>query len=123
MRLGHGRDSRFAEPKWPRNEYEILVWSRIAAQVTDFTRKEGAPMSALEAQEVRHLLLKSHDEYRQLAERHHQLDDRLHELSEKHYLSDAEQFEEVTIKKRKLALKDEMERIARNYASTRARMS
>ncbi len=80
-------------------------------------------MSALEAQEVRHLLLRSNDEYRHLAERHHQLDDRLHELSGKHYLSNAEQFEEVTIKKRKLALKDEMERIAREYARTRGRMS
>ena len=61
-------------------------------------------MSAAEAQEVKNLLLRSHDEYRELAERHHQLDGRLHELTEKHYLSDTEQVEEVTIKKRKLAL-------------------
>ena len=74
-------------------------------------------MSVAEAQEVKNLLLKSHDEYRQLAERHHQLDDRLHELTEKHYLSDTEQLEEVTIKKRKLALKDQMEAIARDYGS------
>ena len=70
-------------------------------------------MSAAEAQEVRNLLLQSNDQYRQLAERHHQLDHRLHELTGKHYLSDSEQFEEVTIKKRKLALKDQMELIAR----------
>jgi len=72
-------------------------------------------MSIAEAQEVKNLLLRSHDEYRELAERHHQLDDRLHELTEKHYLSDTEQLEEVTIKKRKLALKDQMEAIARDY--------
>jgi uncharacterized protein YdcH (DUF465 family) len=74
-------------------------------------------MSAAEAQEVKNLLLRSNDQFRQLAERHHQLDDRLHQLTEKHYLSDTEQFEEVTLKKRKLALKDEMEAIARDYAS------
>jgi uncharacterized protein YdcH (DUF465 family) len=44
-------------------------------------------MSAAEAQEVKTLLLKSNEHYRELVERHHQLDDRLHELTEKHYLS------------------------------------
>jgi uncharacterized protein YdcH (DUF465 family) len=79
--------------------------------------KEGAGMSAAEGQEVKNLLLRSNDHYRELAERHHQLDDRLHELTEKHYLSNTEQLEEVTIKKRKLALKDQMEAIARDYSS------
>ena len=51
----------------------------------------------------------TNDEYRQLAEQHHELDDRLHELTDKPYLSDSEQVEEVTLKKRKLALKDHME--------------
>ena len=74
-------------------------------------------MSAAEAQDVRNLLLRSNDQYRELAERHHQLDDRLHELTEKPYLSDTEQFEEVTLKKRKLALKDQMEAMARDYRS------
>jgi uncharacterized protein YdcH (DUF465 family) len=72
-------------------------------------------MSAAEAQEVKNVLLQSHDQYRQLAERHHELDTRLHELAEKHYLSASEQVEEVTIKKRKLALKDQMEAIARQH--------
>ena len=73
-------------------------------------------MSPAEAQEVKNLLLHSNDQYRDLAQRHHQLDDRLHQLLERHYLSTQEQLEEVTLKKRKLALKDEMERIARDYA-------
>ena len=46
---------------------------------------------------------------------HRQLDERLHELETKHYLSEAEQVEEVTIKKRKLQLKDRMEDIMRRY--------
>jgi hypothetical protein len=33
----------------------------------------------------------------------------------KHYLSDSEQFEEVTLKKRKLQLKDRMEEILRTH--------
>ena len=74
-------------------------------------------MNAAEAQEVKHFLLQSHEQYRQLAERHHQLDDRLHELIDKHYLSDSEQVEEVTLKKRKLALKDRMEQIAAEWAA------
>ena len=66
-----------------------------------------------ETQDLKHLLLETNDEYRQLAAKHHELDDRLHELTTKHYLTDTEQFEEVTLKKRKLRLKDRMEEIAR----------
>ena len=80
-------------------------------------------MSPAEAQEVRALLLRDHEQYRQLAERHHQLDDRLHELTGKHYLSASEQLEEVTLKKRKLALKDQMEEIARGYSAPSGRPS
>ena len=80
-------------------------------------------MSAAEAQEVKNFLLQSDQQFRQLAEQHHQLDDRLHQLIEKHYLSDTEQVEEVTLKKRKLALKDQMERIVREYARQHSRAS
>jgi len=77
-------------------------------------------MSPAEAQEVRNLLLRDHQTYRELAERHHQLDDRLHTFTDRHYLTNSEQVEEVTLKKRKLALKDRMEEIAREYAHSRA---
>ena len=73
-------------------------------------------MNTAETQEVKHFLLQSHDGYRELAERHHALDDRLHELIEKPHLSDSEQVEETTIKKRKLALKDRMEQIVVEWA-------
>ena len=80
-------------------------------------------MNAAEAQEVKRLLMQSNDQYRQLSERHHLLDDRLHQLTEQHYLSATEQFEEVTLKKKKLALKDQMERMALEYARTHIRAS
>ena len=78
-------------------------------------------MNAAEAQEVKSLLLRNDDTYRQLVEQHHQLDHRLHELTERHYLSISEQVEESTLKKRKLALKDRMEEMARLYADSHQR--
>ena len=53
------------------------------------------------------------DELKHLAAQHHDLDDRLSKLSSRHYLSEPEQLEEVTLKKRKLQLKDRMESIRR----------
>jgi uncharacterized protein YdcH (DUF465 family) len=80
-------------------------------------------MSAAEAQEVKNHLLTSDPQFRTLAEQHHQLDDRLHQLIDKHYLSTNEQLEEVTLKKQKLALKDRMESIVREYARQHSRAS
>ena len=67
------------------------------------------------AEDLKHLLIETNEEFRQLASKHHILDDRLHELEGKQYLSDAEQFEEVKLKKRKLQVKDQMELILRNF--------
>lgn len=72
-------------------------------------------MPTANAQELKELLLKTDEEFRQLATQHHELDGRLHELSCKSYLSEPEQVEEVTLKKRKLQLKDRMESILRRY--------
>ena len=60
-------------------------------------------------------LLKTDEEFHDLAAKHHELEDRLHELTAKHYLSEPEQVEEVTLKKRKLQLKDRTEDILRRY--------
>ena len=53
------------------------------------------------------------EEYQDLAAKHHELDERLTQLTAKHYLSEPEQLEEATLKKRKLALKDRMEDLRR----------
>ncbi len=58
-----------------------------------------------------------------LAAEHHQLDDRLHELTVKSYLSEPEQVEEVTLKKRKLQIKDRMERLRRRSRGSAQAMS
>jgi uncharacterized protein YdcH (DUF465 family) len=68
-----------------------------------------------QGQDLRELLLQTDEEFHRLAAKHHELEDRLHELTAKHYLSEPEQVEEVTLKKRKLQLKDRMEDILRRH--------
>ena len=65
--------------------------------------------------EIRAKLLQTDEEFRALSERHHDLDERLHELSSRSYLAEPELVEEVTLKKRKLQLKDRMEDILRRH--------
>lgn len=65
--------------------------------------------------DLKELLFKTDEEFHNLAEKHQQLESRLHELTAKHYLSEPEQVEEVTLKKRKLQLKDRMEDILRRH--------
>lgn len=82
-------------------------------------------MNAAEAQDGKHLLLQNNllennDQYRALADQHHQLDDQLHRYTVRHYLSPTEQIEEVTLKKRKLAVKDQMEALAREFGPPRS---
>ncbi len=67
------------------------------------------------AQDLKNLLLESDDEFKELAARHQDLEHRLNELSGRNYLSEPEKVEEVTLKKRKLQIKDRMEDIARRY--------
>jgi uncharacterized protein YdcH (DUF465 family) len=66
------------------------------------------------SQDAKEVLLQTDQEFRDLAAQHHQLEGRLHELTTKPYLSEPEQREEVTLKKRKLQLKDRMEDILRH---------
>lgn len=73
-----------------------------------------------ESPDLKHILLETNGTYRELVSRHHELDDRLHELESKPYLTDTERLEETSLKKRKLHVKDRMEQIVREHASTRS---
>ena len=75
-----------------------------------------------QSQGLRDLLLQTDEEFHNLAAKHHELEDRLHELTAKHYLSEPEQLEQVTLKKRKLQLKDRMEDIIRRRQQSDASM-
>ena len=66
-------------------------------------------------EEMKRQLLQNNEEFRQLATQHHDLDKKLHNLASRHYLSQPEQVEEVTLKKRELQLKDQMETIIRRH--------
>jgi uncharacterized protein len=65
--------------------------------------------------ELRDQLLKENTEYRRLAAEHQLYDHQLEDLSNKHFLSDEEQLQEKTLKKKKLMLKDQMYSIVQKY--------
>jgi hypothetical protein len=71
-----------------------------------------------DAQELKETLLQTDPEFRRLYADHRDLDTRLLELANKHYLSESEQFEEVRLKKKKLQLKDQMEDIIRRHRAS-----
>jgi uncharacterized protein YdcH (DUF465 family) len=73
---------------------------------------------SVDAHQLRDLLMQSDQEFRELALKHHELDDRLHELSSRAFLSETEQIEEVQLKKRKLLLKDRMEGILQRHRTS-----
>lgn len=65
------------------------------------------------SQDLRDDLLDQNEEYRRLEQQHHAYESRLNLLLERAVLNDEEQVEEVTLKKKKLQLKDRMQEIAR----------
>ena len=72
----------------------------------------------VQTQGLKEELLRTDEEFHQLVAKHHELEDRLHQLTAKPYLSEPEQVEEVNLKKRKLQLKDRMEDILRRHRDT-----
>lgn len=52
--------------------------------------------------------LQSNSRYEELTQQHHSLEQRLHDLASMSYLTDAQHLEELTLKKRKLAIKDQI---------------
>jgi uncharacterized protein YdcH (DUF465 family) len=62
----------------------------------------------MEIESVKAELMTSNPEFQELAREHGRYEARLTELSSLHYPSDEEQMEEATLKKKKLAIKDQM---------------
>ena len=60
------------------------------------------------ADPVRDELLRSNQQFRDLVHQHQDFESRLNELAHLTYPNDDEQLEEVTLKKRKLQVKDEI---------------
>ena len=66
-------------------------------------------------QEVKNHLMTTHAEYSRLAREHSEHEQELQSLSTRPFLSEAQQLQEINLKKRKLYLKDQMERIIQKY--------
>ena len=62
-------------------------------------------------------------EFQRLAEQHKQYEAKLQQLTHSPYLSSEDLIEEIQLKKMKLHVKDEMERLAARVHSARARHS
>jgi len=73
-----------------------------------FNREENTDIEMTKAESVKDELMTSNSEFRELAREHGRYEERLSELSALAYPSDEEQLEEVTLKKKKLAIKDQM---------------
>jgi uncharacterized protein YdcH (DUF465 family) len=63
--------------------------------------------------DVKRSLLGSDETFRQLVSRHSALDERIRQLDALGYLTEAQRYEELSLKKQKLALKDRIEAVMR----------
>ena len=75
-------------------------------------------MDVTTADMLKEELINRDPEFRELAREHTRYEQRLSELSALAYPSDEEQLEEVTLKKKKLALKDQMYSIMTQHQKT-----
>ena len=69
--------------------------------------------------EVKAELLQTNETFRQLVSEHQALDEQIRNLTSVSFLSDQQQFEETSLKKKKLALKDRIEAMVRGSGPTR----
>jgi uncharacterized protein YdcH (DUF465 family) len=69
----------------------------------------------MQEDEIKQRLMVSNPDFRRLVEEHHQYEGKLQELQTHHFLSEQDQVEEVTLKKKKLHLKDEMNALILNF--------
>lgn len=72
-------------------------------------------MDTVTTDSLKEELMSRDPEFRELAREHTRYEQRLSELSALAYPSDEEQLEEITLKKKKLALKDQMYSIILQY--------
>ena len=70
--------------------------------------------------DIQRILSDEDPEFRQWAEEHRNCESRLHELTTKSDVTVDEEFEEKTLKKRKLHLKDQMAERIRSYDNNHA---
>jgi len=72
-------------------------------------------MDTITADTVKEQLMSNNPEFREMVREHGRYEERLSELSALAYPSDEEQLEETTLKKKKLALKDQIYSLMLDY--------
>ena len=77
-------------------------------------------MSITSTDNLKEELINRDPEFRELAREHTRYEQRLSELSSLAYPSDEEQLEEITLKKKKLALKDQMYSMMLQYQKSQS---
>jgi len=77
-------------------------------------------MNITTADKLKEELMNRDPEFRELAREHTRYEERLRELTALAYPSDEEQLEEVTLKKKKLALKDQMYSLIMQHQKTQS---
>lgn len=76
---------------------------------------DSSAMEITNTDSIREELIATDAEFRELAREHGRYEERLGELSALQYPSDEEQLEEITLKKKKLAVKDQMHAIMQRH--------
>ena len=70
--------------------------------------------------DVKEYLIQNDQEFRQLVQRHQGYESKLEELNNRSFLNEHDKFEETIIKKKKLALKDQMQVRIHDYQTEHA---
>ncbi len=73
-------------------------------------------MDTVQTESIHSELFNTNPIFKELVETHQNYEKRLHELTELHYPNKQEQTEETSIKKKKLALKDEIYNMINDYS-------
>jgi len=69
----------------------------------------------MEEKELKELLIKENEEFKEVYERHQKCEKKLDQLKKKDFLTDQDRLKERELKKKKLALKDKMYVIMAKY--------
>ena len=69
----------------------------------------------MKEEEVKEHLMSEDPEFRRLFDEHRQYESKLRELHDRHHMTDQDHLEEITLKKRKLHLKDKMNSMIQKF--------
>jgi uncharacterized protein YdcH (DUF465 family) len=69
----------------------------------------------MKEEEIKEHLMSANPEFRRLVDEHRQYEGKLEELKSRHHMSEHDRLEEVTLKKKKLHIKDQMNSMIRKF--------